>query len=76
MQLYKDIKVEKNKNNKYTIETGILDTCCISANPNFRSVNNSDFYKTNMVDIYNFSKSIVGWRWEESDIVLFTRRWR
>ena len=27
------------------------------------------------MDIYNFSKSIAGWRWKESDIVLFTRRW-
>ena len=48
---------------KHTIQVNnILDTCRISANPNFRSVNNSDFYKTNMADIYNFSKSIAGWR--------------
>ena len=55
---------------KHTIQVNnILDTCCISANPNFRFVNNSDFFKTNMADIYNISNSIAGWRWKESDIV-------
>ena len=38
-------------------------------NPNFRSVNNADFYKTNIADIFNLSHSIAGWRWKESDIV-------
>ena len=55
---------------KHTIQdNNILDTCCISANPIFLSVNNSDLYKTNMADIYNFSMSITDWRWKESDKV-------